>query len=102
MVEVVGLEGVEAIPADHIFFVDPDGDVPPELDALLFQSYRDWTKRERRVIKKLLTRPLVACIGPITSETSRDFGLRVDVEAAEHKVEGLVAAVKDTLLRRRK
>jgi uroporphyrinogen-III synthase len=43
--------------------------------------------------------PLVACIGPITAETARDLGLRVDVEAAEHTVEGLVEALTDPLNR---
>jgi len=40
-------------------------------------------------------RPLIACIGPITAETARELGLRVDVEAAEHTVEGLVRALKE-------
>ncbi len=38
-------------------------------------------------------RPLIACIGPITAQTARELGLRVDVEATEHTVEGLVTAV---------
>lgn len=33
---------------------------------------------------------LVACIGPITAATARQRGLSVDVEAAEHSVDGLV------------
>jgi uroporphyrinogen III methyltransferase/synthase len=37
--------------------------------------------------------PVVACIGPITAETARGHGLRVDVEAAVHTVDGLVAAL---------
>jgi len=40
-------------------------------------------------------RPLIACIGPITADTARELGLRVDVEAAEHTVPGLVAAVRE-------
>jgi uroporphyrinogen-III synthase len=35
----------------------------------------------------------VACIGPITAATARDAGLAVDVEADEHTVPGLVAAL---------
>jgi len=42
-------------------------------------------------------RPLIACIGPITADTARELGLRVDVEAAEHTVPGLVAALRETL-----
>lgn len=37
--------------------------------------------------------PLVASIGPITSRTATERGLRVDVEAAEHTIDGLVAAL---------
>ncbi|MCU1452425.1 MAG: uroporphyrinogen-III synthase/uroporphyrinogen-III C-methyltransferase [Acidimicrobiales bacterium] len=37
--------------------------------------------------------PVVATIGPITSATARDLGLRVDVEAVEHSIDGLVQAL---------
>src|SRR5690606_39042977 len=39
--------------------------------------------------------PVVACIGLITSQTARDHGLTVDIEAAEHTIAGLVAALVD-------
>lgn len=39
------------------------------------------------------TRPLVACIGPITAQTARDYGLEVSVEAREYTVAGLVKAL---------
>lgn len=35
----------------------------------------------------------VASIGPITSETARELGLEVDVEAAEYTVPGLIEAI---------
>ena len=38
----------------------------------------------------------VACIGPITADTARELGLRVDVEAAEHTVPGLVRAIRES------
>lgn len=41
--------------------------------------------------------PLVACIGPITADAARAAGLTVDVEAAEHTIDGLVAAIVDRL-----
>jgi uroporphyrinogen III methyltransferase/synthase len=37
--------------------------------------------------------PIVACIGPVTASTARDAGLRVDVVAAAHTIDGLVAAL---------
>ena len=38
--------------------------------------------------------PTVISIGPITSATAKERGLRVDVEATEHTIEGLVAALR--------
>src|SRR4029078_6395176 len=39
----------------------------------------------------------VISIGPVTSETARALGLRVDAEADPHTIDGLVAAVLETL-----
>jgi uroporphyrinogen III methyltransferase/synthase len=36
----------------------------------------------------------IASIGPVTSKTARDQGLKVDVEAHRHDIEGLVQAVR--------
>jgi len=49
-----------------------------------------------------LRKTVVACIGPITADTARELGLRVDVEAAEHTVPGLVAALREKVARRRR
>jgi uroporphyrinogen III methyltransferase/synthase len=35
----------------------------------------------------------IASIGPITSKTVRDQGYNVDVEARQHDIDGLVAAI---------
>lgn len=37
----------------------------------------------------------VACIGPVTAQTARDLGLRVDVEAVEYTMNGLVEALEN-------
>jgi uroporphyrinogen III methyltransferase/synthase len=37
----------------------------------------------------------VASIGPVTSQTARDHGLKVDIEAKRHDVEGLVDAIRN-------
>ena len=38
---------------------------------------------------------VVACIGPITADTARRAGLRVDVIAEVHTIDGLVDALID-------
>jgi uroporphyrinogen III methyltransferase/synthase len=35
----------------------------------------------------------IVSIGPVTSTTARELGLQVDVEATQHDLEGLIAAV---------
>ena len=40
--------------------------------------------------KQCLESSLITCIGPITAETARESGLRVDLVADQHTVEGLV------------
>ena len=46
---------------------------------------------------RLLSGTRVACIGPITADTARGRGLRVDVEADEYTIPGLVEAVTNLL-----
>jgi uroporphyrinogen III methyltransferase/synthase len=36
----------------------------------------------------------LASIGPITSKTARDNGLKVDIEARRHDIPGLVDAIR--------
>jgi uroporphyrinogen III methyltransferase/synthase len=47
--------------------------------------------------RRLLSKTTVACIGPITAKTARDHGIRVDVEAEEYTIGGLVSAVAGLL-----
>jgi uroporphyrinogen III methyltransferase/synthase len=44
---------------------------------------------------RLLAQTRVACIGPVTAETARKYGIRVDAEAREYTIPGLIAAVVD-------
>lgn len=37
--------------------------------------------------------PIIACIGPITSQTARELGLHVDIEAKTFTIDGLVEAI---------
>lgn len=43
----------------------------------------------------LVERARVVSIGPVTSATARELGIRVDVEATRHDIDGLVAALLD-------
>jgi uroporphyrinogen-III synthase len=43
--------------------------------------------------RKLTGNPRVACIGPITADTAREMGYRVDLVADEYTIEGLTAAM---------
>ena len=43
----------------------------------------------------------IASIGPITSKTVRDQGLKVDVEARRHDIDGLVQAVSELFAEKR-
>ena len=46
---------------------------------------------------RLLAGTRVACIGPITAESARKHGIRVDVEAREYTIAGLTEAVVNLL-----
>jgi uroporphyrinogen III methyltransferase/synthase len=46
---------------------------------------------------RLLAGARVVCIGPITADTARGFGLGVDAEAREYTIPGLIEAVVDLL-----
>lgn len=49
-------------------------------------------------LPSLMDKVIVASIGPITSRTARELGLRVDVEAQEYTIEGLVRAIRSFLV----
>jgi len=51
---------------------------------------------------KVLSRCLVACIGPVTTRTARRLGIRVDVVAREHTIAGLVEAIVTAVAERRR
>ena len=42
---------------------------------------------------ELLNGVRLASIGPVTSQTLRDVGLRIDIEAKEYTIPGLVEAI---------
>ncbi|MDQ1519755.1 MAG: uroporphyrinogen methyltransferase / synthase [Actinomycetota bacterium] len=78
-----------ALPADEDLAVVRGGDV----DAVTFTSSS--TVQNFCDVVGTLDRdqPLVVSIGPVTSQTARDRGLRVDAEGDPHTIDGLVAAL---------
>jgi uroporphyrinogen III methyltransferase / synthase len=44
----------------------------------------------------------VVSIGPVTSAAAREAGIEVDVEAAQHDIDGLVLALVDDAAKRRR
>jgi uroporphyrinogen III methyltransferase/synthase len=71
-----------------------------EVDALTFTSSSTVTNFCEALGPLEVSETSVISIGPVTSETARALGLRVDAEADPHTIDGLVAAVLETLRER--
>ncbi|HEX4776012.1 MAG TPA: uroporphyrinogen-III C-methyltransferase [Acidimicrobiia bacterium] len=87
---------VTASPDDGALAAVRDGTV----DAITFTSsstVRNFCDVVATPIPPRPDGPLVVSIGPVTSATARELGLSVGVEASEHTVDGLVAALVDGL-----
>jgi uroporphyrinogen-III synthase len=67
------------------------------VDALTFTSSSTVTNFCDVVGAPPDPQPLVVSIGPVTSDTARGRGLRVDVEADPHTLDGLVIALVGAL-----
>jgi uroporphyrinogen III methyltransferase/synthase len=79
----------QALDADIITFTS-SSTVTNTLDLL------DDTQRAR-----LAAGPLVASIGPVTSDTAREAGLQVATEAGDHDIPGLMRAVLELAAQQR-
>jgi uroporphyrinogen III methyltransferase / synthase len=77
----------------------------PPPDALTFTSSSSVSHFAKLAgeesLSRLLADAAIASIGPVTSATARKLGLRVDVEAAESTLAGLVRALTDYFQRGR-
>ncbi len=78
----------------------PPADVRPRLaaslpgvDIITFTSSSTVRHFIDAVEGALADRVRIACIGPITAQTARDLGLRVDIIAQEYTTRGLVDAI---------
>ena len=68
-----------------------------EVDAVTFTSSSTVKNFCDAVGPLAASQPSVISIGPVTSQSARDLGLRVDAEADPHTIDGLVAAVVEAL-----
>jgi uroporphyrinogen-III synthase len=73
---------------DFLTFTSPS--TIRNFSAWLQSSLQDDTLLKQET---LLTYPKLACIGPVTAQTARELGLRVDIEAKEFTIDGLVKAI---------
>ena len=62
------------------------------IDAITFTS-SSTVRNFRARYPGDITGPIIACIGPITSQTAREMGLRVDIEPEEYTIPALVDAL---------
>jgi uroporphyrinogen III methyltransferase/synthase len=67
-----------------------------QVDAITFTS-SSTVRNFVELVGTLDPQPPVVSIGPITSATARELGLRVDAEAVTHTIDGLLTALLDTL-----
>lgn len=68
-----------------------------EVDALTFTSSSTVSNLCDLLGDVPEPQPLVASIGPVTSRTAKERGMRVDVEATEHTIDGLVDVLLSVL-----
>ena len=86
---------VQAQPDEHALERVRSGDV----DAITFTSSSTVTNFCDLVGALPEPQPLVVSIGPVTSKTATERGLRVDAEADDHTIGGVVAALREALVR---
>jgi uroporphyrinogen III methyltransferase/synthase len=67
------------------------------VDAITFTSSSTVTNFCDAVREIPEPQPTVVSIGPITTKTAEEAGLRVDTEAGEHTIDGVVAALLERL-----
>jgi hydroxymethylbilane synthase len=65
----------------------------PAVDMITFTSSSTVRHFVDAMPEPLSERVKIACIGPITAQTARDLGLRVDIIAQEYTTRGLVDAI---------
>jgi uroporphyrinogen III methyltransferase/synthase len=89
---------VDVLPVYRTVRAEPDPDVVARIleggvDAITFTSSSTVTNFCDALDTLPSPQPVVVSIGPVTSDTARARGLRVDAEADPHTVDGLVDAL---------
>ena len=67
-----------------------------QIDAVTFTSSstaRNFVAMLDDAGREQFTRAAIFCVGPVTGDTARELGLRVDAVASEHTIDGLVNAM---------
>lgn len=86
-----------SIPSTGVSSNSRDSIVRGEVDLITFTSSSTVTNFVAMVgrenIEHIASRIKVACIGPITAETARQQGFKVDIMAREYTINGLVEAI---------
>jgi uroporphyrinogen III methyltransferase / synthase len=95
---------VDVLPVYRTVQAEPDADAlarvrDGRVDAITFTSSSTVTNLCDLIGGVPDPQPFVVSIGPVTSETARARGLRVDAEADPHTIDGLVDALVEQLAR---
>ena len=70
-----------------------------EIDVIAFTSsstvnhFAELLKRED--LKKLLKGIAIACIGPVTTRTAKEWGLKVRIQPKQYTIPGLTRAIAE-------
>jgi uroporphyrinogen III methyltransferase / synthase len=83
---------VDVLPVYRTVSVAAELPDPATLDAITFTS-ASTVRNFRAQYPGPLAGPVIACIGPVTTQAAREAGLRVDIEAEAYTIPGLVAAL---------
>jgi uroporphyrinogen III methyltransferase/synthase len=91
--DVTEVDAYRTVPAGAVDGIGEDElDAASGSDVITFTSPSSVTRYAELAAGRPPPR-IVACIGPVTADAARATGFRVDVVAADHSVEGLVAAL---------
>ena len=68
-----------------------ESDILTFLSSSTFEAFMESTGFDTEI----LTGKTIASIGPVTSDTIRKYGVKVDIEAVEYTAQGLLESIKD-------